>query len=320
MKISSILLFVVALAVSTSVRAQTSGPGGEGVAVGTSDLIGTLQDSDSFDISSGSRNGQSYSPQGYPLSGQQYEVQSQYNGSVPASSANEFGGGDQPFSIATDASYYGSSPYNPYPGSSGAGSANGFTQSGLGGGQGNAEVDFGIAYGLSDNFIVQFDAVQVNDRIDINIGNSNNTIGSSDGLSVFFRQGSLGIFNGTVGGETLTGFDPGTTDNTWNNYAVDFNLTAKTLTLYANEVDLGTVDLTTFAGGKYASVLDADSNDYVSIGGAESTTADDPSDIGLLWTDNFQVGTAAPEPTTWAMLLGGLGLLVGLGRLRRLNG
>ena len=319
MKISLFCLFAISLAVSTSIRAQTTGPGGEGVAVGTSDLIGTLQDSDSFDISSGARNGQSYSPQGYPLSDQQYEVQSQYNASVPASSSNEFGGGGQPFSIATDASYYGASPYNPYPGSSGAGSANGFTQSGLGGGQGNAEVDFGIAYGLSNNFIVQFDAVQTNDRIDINIGNSNNSIGSSDGLSVFFRQGSLGIFNGSVGGETLTGFDPGTVDNTWNNYAVDFNLSAKTLTLYANEVDLGTINLTTFAGGKYASVLDGSSNDYISVGGAEPTTADPSSDIGLLWTDNFQVGTAAPEPGTWAMLLGGLGLLVGISRLRQLR-
>jgi hypothetical protein len=71
MKISAAFLFASLLASAPALFAQTSGSGGEGVAVGTSDLIGTVQYSDTFTIgsgaSSGTRNGQTYSVGGYPL-------------------------------------------------------------------------------------------------------------------------------------------------------------------------------------------------------------------------------------------------------------
>jgi hypothetical protein len=47
-------------------------------------------------------------------------------------------------------------------------------------------------------------------------------------------------------------------------------------------------------------------------------TTDDGQD-GLVWTDNFEVGLAAPEPGTWAMLLGGLGVLAAIACLRGLS-
>jgi hypothetical protein len=316
-KLLSCLLILPSLLLPVALHAQTSGSGGEGVDVGTSDLISTLQYSDTFTFgsgSSGTRNGSSYDAQQYPLPGNVGDVENDYG--HPAQSW-----GNNAFSIANDANFYGASGNNPYPGSSGAGSATGFTQTGLTGDQPNSETDFGIGYGLSNNFVVQVDAVQVNDRIDINIGNTNNTIQSSDGLSVFFRAGSIGIYNDIVH-ETVTPFTlTGLTDDTWNNYAVDFNLTAKTLSIYTNENLIGVVNLNTFDGGAYAGILDASSNAFVGVGGAEPTNSPDSSSIGLLWTDNFEVGTpvAVPEPSTYAMLLGGAALLFGFVGLRRAN-
>jgi hypothetical protein len=333
MKISTAFLFAIALAASTNVRAQTSGAGGEGVAVGTSDLIGTVQYSDTFTIGTGAgtgtRNGETYTVGGYPLDTTEAIVESAFNNSQSSPSWDPYA-----FSLNNDTHYVdvttnGAPFFQTYPGSSGAGSASGFTQTGVG--NDTTEVsgpttihnteDHSIAYAAGSNFVVQADAVQTNDRIDINIGNTQDTILSSDGLSIFFRasggSNSIGLWNVGVGETDTTFGSLNVTLNKWNNYAVGFNLNTDVLSIYTNEVLDGTIDLATFDGGAYADVIDAHSADYVGVGGHVSVANGDQ--IGLLWTDNFEVGTAAPEPMTWAMLLGGLGVLAGINRLRRLN-
>jgi hypothetical protein len=186
--------------------------------------------------------------------------------------------------------------------------------------------DHSIAYGAGTNFVVQADAVQLNDRIDINIGNTQDTVLSSDGLSVFFRPSgsvngssvpdSIGLFNATIGETEASFASTNVTLNQWNNYAVGFNLSTDTLSIYTNEVLDGTINLATFDGGAYAAVLDADSANYVGVGGHVDAT---DGQTGLLWTDNFEVGTAIPESGTWAMCLGGFAILAGLLRLRALR-
>jgi hypothetical protein len=333
MKILTAFLFVLTLVASSTVRAQTYGAGGEGVAVGTSDLIGTVQDSDTFtigsDSSTGTRNGESYSVGAYPLSTQDALLESAYDNSQSSPSWETTA-----FSLNNDANYVdvttnGAPFFQTYPGSSGAGSATGFTQTGLGASTTETSgmitithtEDHSIAYGAGTNFVVQADAVQLNDRIDINIGNTQDTVLSSDGLSVFFRTGggsnSIGLYNVTLGETEASFVSTNITANEWNNYAVGFNLSTDTLSIYTNEVLDGTINLATFDGGAYAAVLDVDSADFVGVGGHVSTTNNDQD--GLLWTDNFEVGLAAPEPGTWAMLLGGIGVLAGITRLRRLN-
>jgi hypothetical protein len=302
----------------------------DGVAVGSSTLIVSPDISDSFTIgpsaSSGTRNGLPYTPGAYPLTNtgaggnpNANIVESTYGTSHELWNASGF-------SISNDANRV-TGYANAYSGTSGGGSVSGITQTGLTAGSGSSSMgtDFGVAYGQRTNFVVQFDAVQLNDRIDINIGNTNNTFNSSDGLSVFFRQGNIGLSSANSGlFETLTGFDPNLLDNTWNNYAVDFDLPDKSLSFYVNQNFLGSINLYTFDGGAYLNVLDADSNDFVSVGGAEpnpyfgGSGGATQSQIGILWTDNFEIGApvATPEPGTLAMMVGGL-VLLGLGLRRK---
>jgi hypothetical protein len=56
------------------------------------------------------------------------------------------------------------------------------------------------------------------------------------------------------------------------------------------------VNLTTFDGGAYSGY----SNAAISFGGAVGGGS-------RLWTDNVQIGTPTPEPSTW--ILSGLGLV-----------
>src|SRR5436190_2579654 len=85
------------------------------------------------------------------------------------------------FSIASDSQGQvpgGAAPV--YPGSSGAGSATGFTQTG-------GNVDYGLPYGFRTKYVVQMDAVASSDRIDITTSPAPGGIGQANSISVFFR-------------------------------------------------------------------------------------------------------------------------------------
>jgi hypothetical protein len=200
---------------------------------------------------------------------------------------------DWKFSISKDAN-----PINGasvYPGGSGGGSATGMTQTG------GSWSDWGIDYGLRRRFVVQYDAVQVHDRVDISIGSVRDNIFVNDGLSVFFRPTGgapceIGIFSLGAGGEHDSGAASGVSAMTWHNYAVMYDLDARTIEPFIDEASRGVIDLNTFAGGDFASLNLT--NAAVNVG-----FYDGPD---RFWTDNFQIGGWVPEPCTVAMLLGGL--------------
>lgn len=271
-KVKAIVL-VVALVVC-AVTARTTHAAG--VTVGSSSLINTLDYSDTYTIGAGSPIAarQAYAAQTFPLPAGVAVVESTY-GNPPQSWPTTS------WSIATDAS---NSPGGfGYPGPSGAGTTDGFTQAGGGG-------DWSIPYGLRNTFVVQVDAVQQPDRVDITVGSTPNNIGGAGNISIFFRQTAhpsypeIGIYNSSKG-ETNTGLTSGIAGNkAWHNYALGVNVPSQTIEVFVDQVSRGTIDLTSFAGGKYASILN---NTYVGAGG---TGAD------RIWTDNFQVGAPLPPP------------------------
>lgn len=186
-----------------------------------------------------------------------------------------------------------------YPGSSGAGSVNGFTQTG------GASFDYGVSYGLRNRYVVQFDAVATGDRIDITSGGIPGTIFQPNSLSLFFRAtGGLSLYNGTTD-TPVPGFDSGLTGGgKWHNYAVLFDHDANSIELFVDEQSKGTIDLASFTGGLYQNY----SNAAVGVGGALG------GGENRIWTDNFQVGGAAvPEPAS----LGALGLAASMLLARR---
>jgi MYXO-CTERM domain-containing protein len=203
------------------------------------------------------------------------------------------------FSIASDTQgqVAGSSIY---PGSSGAGSSTGFTQTGGG-------ADWVVSYGFRTNYIVQVDAVTVHDRIDISSGPNSSAVGGSatNSLAIFFRgdgTGAVSLYNSVDGDTPVPGYNTGITAamaGQWNNYAVRFDTVNNKLELYVNQVSKGIIDLLTVGGGKYANF----SNAFVGVGGGMGAGDD------RLWTDNFQVGAPIPEPGSMALALGSLGLL-----------
>ncbi len=261
---------------------------GAAVAVGNSSLIGTLQLSDTFTIGAGAATAerQSYLPGTFPLPAGVGAVENTYGN--PAAS---WGDGPEPasrWSINTDAVNLPTATA-PYPGSSGAGSETGFTQRG-----GNG--DWGIPYGLSDSFIIQTDYVQQPDRVDITVGSAAGNIFAAGNISVFFRttgqvgRPDIGLFNTNVGE-----FDTGLVStiplaNEWNNYALRVDVPNQILEVYANEVSLGTLDLTSVNGGAYAGILN---NAFVGTGGNGNDRQ---------WSDNFQVGLPVPEPGVLGLL------------------
>ena len=279
----------------------TSAAHAGGVPVGSSSLIGSLHYSDTFSIGTGvivpSRVG--YLAQTFPLPAGVDAVESTYGN--PARNW-----GSEPFSIATDASNFPTGTA-PYPGSSGAGSDTGFTQ------RGGPAGDWSIPYDLSGDFVLQFDYVQQPDRVDVTFGPTSSSIFGAGNLSLFIRPTAtpglpdIGIFNLGVG-EFNTGLTSGiAAANQWNNYAIHVNVGAKTIEVFTNEISRGILDLNTLNGGAYAALMNASSNDFVGIGGAGNDRQ---------WSDNFQVGTAVPEPGSAALLLGGLAILAGSRRKR----
>lgn len=280
------------------------------IAVGSSSLISGLDYSDTFTFgtgASGSRNGTAYNAGAFPITAAPLlQLENSYSNTVRSWSQSLW-------SLNNDANFLSGSI--TYPGGSGAGSVSGFTQTG------NA-VDMGIEYDLRNKYVVQFDAVQTADRVDITSTNVRNGIAGANGISVFFRangfqnlgnSAEIGIYNPAIG-EVLAPFDTGSASvdlGEWHNYAVSYDLTTLQLGVYVDEILLGTVDLNTFGGtkfgggivapGAFASVVTAATNDAVSVGAAGGNR---------VWMDNFQVGAAIPEPGTATLSLAAVALLM----------
>lgn len=265
-----------------------------GVRVGESLLINELDYSDTFTVGEGSRSDLPW--QFYPIGGTYPEALRVED----TSGHSEAYWSEALWSLAGDAQFSNGNP--AYPGTSGAGSETGMTQTG------NA-IDYGLEYDLREDFVVQFDAVQTLDRVNITIGEVRDRIADDllpSGLSVFFRAPGhpeglpmVGLYNAAVG-ELATELDAsaaGVEIGQWNNYAVRFNLSAQELTIYANQIKLGTLDLKTLGGelvrgagtvepGAYATLLSDSSNDAVSVGASGGNR---------VWMDNFQVGASQEE-------------------------
>jgi hypothetical protein len=285
------------------------GAGGRGVPIRTepggvgSDLIGVLDYSDTF---TGNEDGGLVPDRAYSgLRAQSaYMVENTYGNpevQLTQRRTNDTVSPPRPFmSFAADKEGrpgISATAATPYPGTSGAGSDTGFTQAGGG-------FDYGIPYALRDEYVVQFDAMQSNDRIDITSGENVGTIGLGN-LSVFFRGpqwagnathgNNLSLYNGTTdtplrGQPGFENLSTGLSDSPrqWHNYAVRFDTVDQEIEIFVDEVSMGVVDLNTFAGGIYAGFT----NTAVNVGG--------PSE--RLWTDNFQVGAPVPEPAALALL------------------
>src|SRR5262249_12243756 len=177
-----------------------------------------------------------------------------------------------------------------YPGGSGAGSADGFTQAG------GPPAYSALDYGLRDTYVVQADLVQTRGKVSITSGARRGTFAPGDDLSVFFyaddnptpggavyssAQGAVAVYDTRDGNDQ--GGSPQLRSRTkigqWNNYAVLFDRAAGTLAIYVNQALLKRLDLRQFAGGRYLSY----SNKAVIVG----ADGDDRT-----WMDNFQVGSS----------------------------
>lgn len=271
-------MLAIGLASTTASAVVTVGSGGQGVTVGSSSLIKHLDLSDTM---TGAADGSSNALRIYAAAVQPpgaYVIENTH-GNVSRSWAAAS------FSFASDRSNT-----NPgfvdgvpsYPGNagtnentSGSGSLTGFTQTGGG-------VDYGATYNLRNKYVVQVDAIQTPDRIDITSGTGAGGLAGPGGISVFFRNGGIGVYNSAVG-EKATGIATGIVGNTWNNYAVAFDRPNNSVEFFVNEVSKGTLNLNTFEGGAFANF----STNAVSVGGAGGNR---------VWTDNAQVGSFANTP------------------------
>jgi hypothetical protein len=295
------LSFVALFCASTSFADIFTGPGGRGVPVGSSDLIGTLDYSDTF---TGRDHGSANQFRIYAAAIQPapaYALENTYGNPAQniESKAHGQGAGIGDFSFAADG------PGTPglvngspsYPGTSGAGSATGFTQTGGG-------PDYGVFFGLRQRYVVQFDAVNVSDRIDITSGPERGTIFQPQSLSIFIRgngSGGVSLFNGSLD-TPVPGYNTGLpNDGQWHNFAVVFDQLAKSVEIFIDEQSKGLIDLTTVGGGTYQNFSNAAVGVGAGLAGGQNRT----------WTDNFQVGSAVPEPTSILLLsVAGAGFLL----------
>ncbi|MGI8603167.1 MAG: PEP-CTERM sorting domain-containing protein [Verrucomicrobiales bacterium] len=300
------LVLVLMLSASSAFGVIFSGAGGRGVPVNSSSLISTLDYSDTFTgTTDGSSNpSRPYVPAIQPAAA--YVVENSYGNPSANFQTQGVGPGQAAFSFAADG------PGTPglvdgapgYPGTSGAGSATGFTQTG-------GSVDYGVPYALRTRYLVQVDAVASSDRIDITSAPLPGSIFQANSLSIFFRgdgSGNASLYNGATDTpirDFVPNFNTGLpNDGQWHNYAVLFDQTASTVELFVDEASKGVIDLTTFAGGLYQGF----SNGAVGAGGGTGAGQN------RIWTDNFQVGAPIPEPGAIALL--GFGLLLSQRRRR----
>ena len=177
-----------------------------------------------------------------------------------------------------------------WPGHEVQGSPSGFTETGF-----NGICYLGFEYGLRDDFVVQFDTVQTDDRINITIGDAPATIASAQSLSVFFRAAGgplpeIGLYT-SLRGEADTGFHTGIhAPYQWHNYAVRFDLPKRRLTVWVDRECRGAIDLTGITLGmeKKSNATWASlpwTGKCVTVGGSSGDHG------GRVWTDNFRVGT-----------------------------
>ena len=274
------LVVMVSTMLVNSVFAEVStGPGGSGVTVGDSDLISILDISDTF---TGTADGSANPSRPYVAAIQPapaYVVENTH-GNLGRSWTGGFSFAQDP--SAGGAGFVNGSP--AYPGDANAGSATGFTQTG-------SSVNYGTTYGLRNNFIVQFDAVQLGDRMNITVDGAAGGIADASGISIFFRETAhpsfpeIGIYRAGVG-ETNTGLTSRipSGSRTWNNYAVAFDRPNNSIEVFVNEVSRGTLDLNTFAGGAYGNF----NSSAVTVGGNVNGGAGE----NRTWTDNAQIGLA----------------------------
>lgn len=241
-----------------------------GVAVGASTLIGVVDYSDTYTLGTATRAGNFHytNPDG---------ADAYYNIESGTPSTQWHPTYNFSFNIAANGYTDPSNRTYDYPGNSGnSGAVTGMAQSGNG--------DFDILYGQRNIYVVQMDCTFKNtDRIDVgSYPYAGCNIFTPNSITVFFRNtGVISLYNGST--ETATGFTTGkaTDDYSWHNYAVTFNQTDKTLAIYVDEALKGAVDLTSFAGGIYATF----SNAYVGMGTGGM----------IAWFDNFQVGSPADK-------------------------
>jgi len=271
-----------------------------GVSVGSSSLIGVLDYSDTFTgTDDGGRPSRPYVPAVQPPAA--YIVENTYG---HPSASFDIGAG---FSFASDGSpgmpgLVNGVPAYPVglaPNASGAGSNTGITQTG-------GSVDYGVPFGFRQEYIVQVDAVQVGDRIDISSGSATG-IFAANSLSVFFRgdgSGNASLFNGTIDTPiqlSNPAFNTGITGaGQWLNYAVRFDQIDREIEIYVNEISRGVINLNTFAGGIYAGFSNAVVGAGAGLAGGENRT----------WTDNFQVGAPVPEPGVTLLAASSIGLML----------
>lgn len=235
-----------------------------GVAVGSSDLIADLDYSDTFTgTDAGGIAGRSWGTYPVPIEG--LAVEDCYGN--PQAQWTEAA-----WSINADDSALPGATL--WPGGSGAGSATGMTQTGGG------SSDWSIAYGLRNDFVVQVDAVQSKDRIDIWIS-AGDSFFDGQALAVFFRGSDYAGTWGDIGIYHNGEFDSGLTSiapiGEWHNFAVHFMLDEMKLEIFTDETSLGVVDLT--------QILPDTDISNARVGYGWGSGGDD-----RMWTDNFQVG------------------------------
>jgi len=254
-----------------------------GVPVGSSTLIEVLDYSDSFTETDQDGLPDRDGLGGFPLSTVDYPV----NGTPGEGLAVEncYGNpqqywADGMWSIAKDSTV---NPGNSgYYGGSGAGSESGMTQTG------GSWADWGIPYGLRNRFVLQYDAIQVPERVDLIFGGVRDWMWDPTNIAIFIRptghaNPEIGIINPGEGAvEINTGFTSGIDYvGDWHNYAILVDMTVRTVEVFIDEVSRGVIDIDTVGGGALDGVTL--SNEYVNVGAW--------FEQDRYWTDNFQIGS-----------------------------